>query len=363
MTLVWAADIGRTSSGLVSGWNDETAIGIVNTGGTAYNQTGSTYKQLGVRNPCPEAVARRVRYTVGASQSFDLPGCTVGVPHLLRIHHWGSGADITADWTQDITLDGALVADDLRIQTAIDASDTIREVFFTPSATTVSLVLTKVSTAAIVSGLELYKNPVNPSPKLPNFGGYGDSIMWGSDATDQYHKNPTYQTWELLPNASITHFNAGVPGWRFDNLLTDLDTYVTPHYVSGVTNVLFVNGGVNDFFSGHSLATTKSDMRALCAAARSAGWLVAICTALHCSASYATPPADVPAFNANIDSLNTDIKTNWASFADAVADFTSNATLMDPDGILINDGLHPNDAGYAVMAGIMKPIVNTLAGV
>jgi lysophospholipase L1-like esterase len=57
--------------------------------------------------------------------------------------------------------------------------------------------------------------------------------------------------------------------------------------------------------------------------------------------------------------INSNITTNWASFADAVLDVANLTHLTDPtNATYYADGTHLTDAGYAVVAAALAPIVN-----
>jgi lysophospholipase L1-like esterase len=358
--LLYKADIGRAAGGEdVDGWNDTTALGITNTGGTSFNVATDTFRKLGVIQPANETVYRRVSYTLGVSQSFTLPNFLPNVQHLVRLHCWCGGGSITDNWTMDVSADGVLKGNDQVFNIALDGA-IVFEFYHTPTAAEVTLLLTKVATAAIVSGIEVYAYPAN-RPHNNVYAGYGDSLIWGSDATDQYHGNPTYLAWDNLPQ-NWSHFNLGKPGWRFDSLIADFSTDVTPRYdASAANNILIINGGVNDLFNAHSVATIKANMRTLCNTARTAGWKVAINTLPYVSDAYPSKPEGYDANQANI---NADIIANWAEFADHLIDLTAVTELTDPDNVTyVNDGLHYTDAGYALWANEIQTAVETLAGI
>jgi lysophospholipase L1-like esterase len=58
--------------------------------------------------------------------------------------------------------------------------------------------------------------------------------------------------------------------------------------------------------------------------------------------------------------INTNIRANWASFADALVDVAAIAQLQDPNNtIYFADGTHPTDAGYALIAQAFASAVNS----
>jgi len=63
--------------------------------------------------------------------------------------------------------------------------------------------------------------------------------------------------------------------------------------------------------------------------------------------------------------MNDKLRANWRGFADALADITvapqlsTVAATKDPR-YFNNDGTHPTDAGYALMADIVAAAIRTL---
>lgn len=86
---------------------------------------------------------------------------------------------------------------------------------------------------------------------------------------------------------------------------------------------------------------------------RLGGWKVVACT---------VTPRNVPgdtnaaAVTTEINAANVLLRAEWPAHADALADVAADARLQDPTDATyyMTGNLHPNDAGYAVMASIVK---------
>lgn len=156
--------------------------------------------------------------------------------------------------------------------------------------------------------------------------------------------------------------NWGISGSTLANLnsrAANVDASIPPN--KGSTNcILSILIGANDLatYTG-AAAQYITDLRAYCAARRSAGWTVVICTIL---------PIDGNAtHNSRRATVNTDITTNFVSggYADAVADFAADA-VMGPDNSRTldatkwTDATHPNADGHVILEGIIRTVINSL---
>lgn len=107
----------------------------------------------------------------------------------------------------------------------------------------------------------------------------------------------------------------------------------------------------NDLADGASTAQAITHLEAWIVQARAAGWRVMLCT---------VPPN--AAHQAGIDTVNAHIRTNAATLADyPLVDIAADPRMDDPaDTGVYADGLHPNDAGYAIIAELVHSRVSVL---
>lgn len=148
-------DIGRTTGGVVALWDDEVTTGTSVSGGTTFNQAADAVDTTGETNPAPEDVYRNCRYELGAGAiTAVISGLTPSANYNFRTHHWSSGGNITNTLTMKCTANGvekwnqAMVfvgADGVWIKDFAVAADGSGEV---------TLVFEKVTTAAVVCGIE-----------------------------------------------------------------------------------------------------------------------------------------------------------------------------------------------------------------
>jgi lysophospholipase L1-like esterase len=119
--------------------------------------------------------------------------------------------------------------------------------------------------------------------------------------------------------------------------------------------VVVILAGINDFFDFGPVKTNTGSINAMAAMAQAAGIKVILCSVMP--SDYTFEPqnftqADVQAFN---DQLIEIARANGYLYADYYAQF------LNPDGSinlsLFSDGLHPTDAGYALMWKVLAPLL------
>jgi lysophospholipase L1-like esterase len=163
------------------------------------------------------------------------------------------------------------------------------------------------------------------------------------DSITQFWNIPAFD-----PNPNI---NFGVVDQTSVDMLARFQTDV----IASDPGVVVILAGINDFFDfGPAKANTDS-IKAMAAMAQAAGIKVILCSVMP--SDYTIEPqsftqADVQAFN---DQLIEIARTNGYLYADYYDQF------LNPDGSinlsLFNDGLHPTDAGYALMWKVLAPLL------
>jgi len=107
---------------------------------------------------------------------------------------------------------------------------------------------------------------------------------------------------------------------------------------------------------GGPSADTVAALGAYCAARQATGWQVVICTL----PSYAW---ELDAAHVRTD-INTLIRSQYAGWADALADLAADGRIGDDgdylDGTYFLDDIHMIDAGYAIVAGIVETAIEGL---
>lgn len=175
----------------------------------------------------------------------------------------------------------------------------------------------------------------------------GDSIAIGVGAPPG--RTLAEQVVPLLPPGVASHV-VGAGGRPVKDCLARFDTDVRPLFdARAAHNVIFFHAGDNDVTQGSSGQQAYAALTAYVERAHRQGWKVAVSTEMQ--------RFDLPqAMRAEIDAFNALVLANGAG-ADGVADFGGDATMggvanrRDPMYYTM-DGVHPADAGYAILAGL-----------
>jgi lysophospholipase L1-like esterase len=123
----------------------------------------------------------------------------------------------------------------------------------------------------------------------------------------------------------------------------------------GANNILVIMIGHNDLGSGVTPAQHVAALKTYCLARRAAGWKVVVAT---------ITPTTLTGGNTARNAANVLIRAD-ASFYDALADTGNTATTIGADAAAANatyfyDGIHPTQAGQALLAPIVAAAIATL---
>lgn len=178
----------------------------------------------------------------------------------------------------------------------------------------------------------------------------GDSMTAGSGV----FRGATYPalTADGIIGAKVHKF--GVAGQNVALMLADAATQIDPLVDPTRLNVLCLLGGTNDLNNGAASAeTVYTRIVTYCQARRAAGFKVIVGTVLP-----RDPAGSGEAFEADRQSVNTSIRANWATFADALADVGADI-LIGSVGAFSNmayfaDGTHPTSLGCEIIASYYR---------
>jgi len=183
----------------------------------------------------------------------------------------------------------------------------------------------------------------------------GDSLTYGSYASDWYHSYPE-QLRALNPKITAHQFGTG--GQSVQTTLANAPTVVDPLYMStGVEkSVVVIWAGTNDIAAfSRTDVETYNDIASYCSGRQTVGFKVVVLTIL--------PRTDATAGEeAYRVSCNTMIRTNWATFADALVDVAADTRLDDFNdaNYYAADKIHLVDGGYAVVASLINDAIEAL---
>lgn len=175
----------------------------------------------------------------------------------------------------------------------------------------------------------------------------GDSISIGLGA--QPGLTLAEQVVALLPPGVASHV-VGAGGRPVKDCLSRFDTDVRPLYDPRARhNLIFFHAGDNDITQGSTGRQAYAALTAYVARAHAQGWKVVLSTEMQ---RYDLPET----MRAELDTFNALMLANAAG-ADGVADFGGDATMGGVENrrdrtYYTIDGVHPADAGYAILAGL-----------
>lgn len=184
----------------------------------------------------------------------------------------------------------------------------------------------------------------------------GDSLTTGYACLN--HSNFPGQTWGLL-GSDWKMYCVPVAGQTLNAMISDGVAEIDSKYNAGLAkNVVVCWAGLLDIDGGDTPAQALTDLNSYCTARRAAGWQVVVLT---CLPSLYISDAERVA-------LNTGIRDNWETFADAIADIAADSRIGDagdndnPVYYNNSDGnkTHLTQEGFAIVAQITADAINGL---
>jgi lysophospholipase L1-like esterase len=193
---------------------------------------------------------------------------------------------------------------------------------------------------------------------IPDYGpflyvGDGDSLTLGISAG----ANRDYVTQLLFSMTNQWMIrNFGVSGQFTGGMIINAPGNIDPLLADGHTkHILGAWGGTNDLaLGGLTAAQVYASFVTYCQTRKTAGWKVVAFTLLPRS------DAGIPgSFETDRQTVNTNIRANWATFADALCDTGLNANIGAPGAstnatYFVADQVHLTGIGYGVVAVLAK---------
>lgn len=183
----------------------------------------------------------------------------------------------------------------------------------------------------------------------------GDSRTTGTGATNSAYHYPSQAVRKLTGVWSAS--NVGTGGNTVATMITQISAEVAPLFsATNSKNIAVLWGGVND---NTDATTMHNRISSWCSTVRALGFKVVVCTEIDAqSAAHLASGWHAT----NYPALNTLIRANWTSYADAIADLGANANLQDATNVTYfnADLVHLTNAGYGVVAGVVAPVVAAL---
>lgn len=156
--------------------------------------------------------------------------------------------------------------------------------------------------------------------------------------------------------------NVAVSGKLLTAMATDAPTLVDAKFVAGIENICMIWGGTNDLAG--SLSVTANSLYGTLVSYHDARHAAGFKTVAFTILPRADSTAGISTFETRRTDLNTLIRNNWRTFADALVD-VANDPVMGAAGTSTNttyyaDGTHPTNAGYARIAQFVREALATL---
>lgn len=192
----------------------------------------------------------------------------------------------------------------------------------------------------------------------------GDSITEGAGSLGPGNTGATYPA-QMYTNDFPTYdmVNAAVGGLKVTDLIARAADIDALYDTNRTRNIIAVLIGSNDLAQGVTSATLYDNIVLYCQARRTTGFKVVVVTILPRGTAAAGGVGS--AYDNNRLAVNTLIRTNWATFADALADAGGDATIgtvaaADGATYYSTDHIHLIDAGHTVLKNLVKTAILTL---
>ncbi|WP_079570781.1 SGNH/GDSL hydrolase family protein [Bradyrhizobium erythrophlei] len=181
----------------------------------------------------------------------------------------------------------------------------------------------------------------------------GDSLTYGTNAVNPIGGYPSQLQAAYGMAASV--LNYGVAGTTVAQIDANSATYndLDPKYF---TRSVYVGwGGTNDIQAGTSGATTHASLVTMFNNRRAAMPTEKLVVVTCMARGPFTGAQETERL-----ALNTLIRANWATYANALVDVTTDARLQTPTNTtyFAGDTIHLTDAGYGVVMGMVKPVID-----
>lgn len=178
------------------------------------------------------------------------------------------------------------------------------------------------------------------------------NLVIESHSFGENYKANSWNGWtqKITTPSNCLVYNNSEAGITVATILSDRQ--YASSYQAGKTNILYLDGAVNDFFASRTAAQVYADIKSICTDARSVGYskiIVAKCCNYGAAVSHGqrTTYNGLLAGGVGLD-------------CDLLIDQDNTVALTDPSNTTYfnADALHPNDAGHLAYAGMVQAAIN-----
>lgn len=186
----------------------------------------------------------------------------------------------------------------------------------------------------------------------------GNSLTVGYQASSGAAAYPAVMAASLAAGWNVA--NIGVNGNTTPQRITADTTVLYPYYNNETQNIAILWEITNDLCANQNAATAYTNVVTWCTNARTAGFKVIVVTCISRGGGTYT------GFEADRQTVNGNIRTNWATFADGLLDLGNSSTPLGGATSYSNatyfnaDDIHLTDIGYAYVAAQAQTAVLAL---
>ena len=188
----------------------------------------------------------------------------------------------------------------------------------------------------------------------------GNSLTYSYDLPSDSSYPSKLQGLSPFNSNGSTVFNYGVSGQSTVDMLNDYSSQIAPLYNANQNSILITWELTNDLYNTGNTDTVINRMVRYCQAGQATGFKVIVMTGIARKIAGTTSGGDnQSSFNSKMATINTYLKTNFASFADEIVALDETFTDFNDTGKYLADGVHLSGPGYTVVVNlIMEQIVN-----
>jgi len=184
--------------------------------------------------------------------------------------------------------------------------------------------------------------------------GSGASIpanAWAALVTTELGSTSWHVTNTAISGQTIGDCTAGGGPAEYALLNAATEEWTVGNRTDG-KNVLIIDAPTNDLFYGKTAAQAMTSYVAYGQGAQAAGYYVIVSTMLDRQTSGGSWT------RAKQIEINTSIRADWATFADALVDpLVADSRFDDNTSALFADNIHPSDAGHAILADLYSAAI------
>lgn len=156
--------------------------------------------------------------------------------------------------------------------------------------------------------------------------------------------------------STLTNFAVGAQTTA--NMLADSAAQVDPAIASGRPNILIAFEIINDLYFGTTVAKALQNIESYCNGRRKAGYKVIVIGPLP--TTRANLSDDLPTTQVKLVQVENWLNANWKGMADGYLNPRTVPGLESWSSTYFYDTVHLNDAGDALLAGALVPVIQGL---